>query len=201
MSDKNIYQRINSVMNDCDYLKKESAGMGKGVRYDDVIAMLRPLMIKHGIVMRVNQENFSHREGLGGGKQQLYEGLYRLDLVNIDKPDDFMTQTATGQGMDNGDKGPGKCQTYAVKIMLVKGFSLETGEDDESRSEKMEAHNVISQEQYNDLESLLSEKINGQTKWKPIHRKVLAAYNVSDLRKLPQSKFNDAKARIKSANS
>jgi len=201
MSDKNIYQRINAVMDECDYLQKESAGMGKGVKYDDVIAMLRPLMIKHGIVMRVTQESFLHREGLGGGKQQLYEGFYRLDLVNVDKPGEFMSQTSTGQGMDTGDKGPGKCQTYAVKIMLAKGFSLETGEDDESRSEKMEAQNVISQEQYNELEPLLTEEINGEIKWKPVHRKVLAAYNVNDLRQLPASKFNDAKGRIESANS
>lgn len=200
MSEKNIYQRINAVMAECDYLQKESAGMGKGVKYDDVIAMLRPLMIKHGIVMRVNQESFSHLEGLGGGKQQLYDGFYRLDLVNIDKPEDFMSQTSTGHGMDAGDKGPGKCQTYAVKIMLVKGFSLETGEDEESRAEKMDSQNIIDQEQYNQIEPFLIETINGDVKWNNLHRRVLGAYKIGDLKNLPSSKFNEVMGKLKNEN-
>ena len=57
MSDEkpNIYQRINAVMKDCDYVQKGKAQQGKGVLYDTVIAMIREPMIKHGIVMVVRQ--------------------------------------------------------------------------------------------------------------------------------------------------
>ncbi len=200
MSEKNIYQRINAIMSECDYIKKESAGMGKGVKYDDVIAMIRPLLIKHGVVMRVEELGFVNLGDLAIGKQRLFEGKYRLDLINIDKPDDLMSQTSTGQGMDTGDKAPGKAQTYAVKVMLVKGFSLETGEDEESRAEKMDTQNVIDEAQYGQLEALLTETVDGEVQWTKTHLKVLAAYKISNLRMLPESKFKDAKKRLENAN-
>lgn len=140
MSDKNIYQRINSVMSECDYLQKKQAQQGKGVRYDEVIAMIRNLLIKHGIVMVANQESMECLSGVEGTKQKIYEGKYSLKLVNMDKPDEFVTHTCYAHGMDGGDKAPGKAHTYAMKTMLVKGFGIETGEDEESRSEKIEAH-------------------------------------------------------------
>lgn len=192
MSDKNIYQRINAVMAECDYLQKESAGMGKGVKYDDVIAMLRPLMIKHRIVMRVTQLDFCHLEGLGAGKQNLFQGFYQLDLINIDKTDQIMTQTASGQGMDTGDKAPGKAQTYAVKIMLTKGFALETGEDEESRAEKMEAQGaIISGDQYAELEELLGAEGNDKFKRDNLHRRILGSYKIGNIRNLPACKFKE----------
>ena len=201
MTDKNIYQRINSVMKDCTYLQKENAGMGKGVRYDDVIAMLRPLMISEGIVIRVEQISFKLLDGLGGGRQNLFEGLYRLDLINMDNPTDIMSQTATGQGMDAGDKSPGKAQTYAVKTMLVKGFALETGVDEESRAEKLEAiEALISPDQHRQLESLLGEEIDGVVKWNSLHRKVLGAYKIANLVDLPECKFEEVIGRLKNAN-
>jgi hypothetical protein len=43
--------------------------------------------------------------------------------------------------MDGGDKGAGKAHTYAMKTMIVKGFGLETGIDEESRAEKIERLN------------------------------------------------------------
>ena len=33
MSDLNIYQRINAVMTDCEYLQKKKADKGKGIKY------------------------------------------------------------------------------------------------------------------------------------------------------------------------
>jgi len=200
MSEKNIYQRVNAIMKECSYIKKEGAGMGKGVRYDDVIAMLRPLMIEHGVVMVVNQISFFHIPELGGGKQNLFEGLYKLDLINIDKPEERMSQTASGQGMDAGDKAPGKAQTYAVKIMLTKGFALETGEDEESRADKMDSQNIISQEQYSQIEPFLTEEISGEVKWNNLHGRVLGAYKIGSLKNLPASKFNEVMGKLKNGN-
>ena len=80
---RNIYQRINAVMQDCDYLQKEKAAQGKGVRYDTVIAMLRPLLIKHGIVMVVKQRDMECLTSVDGTKQKVYQGYYEMQLVNI----------------------------------------------------------------------------------------------------------------------
>lgn len=200
MSEKNIYQRVNAIMKDCEYLQKEQAQMGKGIKYDTVIAMLRPLLIKHGVVMVVNQLKMISLGAVEGTKQKVYEGDYSLELVNMDKPDEKITHTTSAHGMDGGDKAPGKAQTYAVKIMLTKGFALETGEDEESRAEKMDTKNVISSEQYSELEAFLIEEKDNKKVWNSTHRKVLNAYKIGDIRNLPASKFDEVLGRLKNAN-
>ena len=136
-SDKNIYQRINAVMKDCEYLQKKGTQQGKGVKYDEVIAMLRDLLIEHGIIMVIRQNEMEQLAGVEGTKQKVYQGSYEMDLINMDEPNEKVTHTCYAHGMDGGDKAPGKAHTYAVKTMLVKGFGIETGEDEESRSERL----------------------------------------------------------------
>ena len=141
MSELNIYQRVNKVMSECDYLQKKQAQQGKGIRYDEVMAMIRGLLVSNGIVMVTTQESLECLAGVEGTKQKVYQGKFSLKLVNMDKPDEIIEHTAYAQGMDGGDKGAGKAHTYAMKTMLVKGFGIETGEDEESRSEKLERLN------------------------------------------------------------
>jgi hypothetical protein len=141
MSELNIYQRVNKVMSQCDYLQKKQAQQGKGIQYDEVMAMIRGLLITHGIVMVTTQESLDCLGNVEGTKQKIYQGKYSLKLVNMDNPTDLIEHTAYAQGMDGGDKGAGKAHTYAMKTMIVKGFGLETGIDEESRAEKIERLN------------------------------------------------------------
>jgi hypothetical protein len=133
----NIRQRINQVMREVDYVKRASAGQGTGVKYDEVIAKLRPSMIKHGINLEVTEAGqiakVDELVSKSGSKQSLYQGQLEVRLVNIDEPTDFVSYLVTAHGADNGDKAPGKLNTYAAKVALVKAFALETGENDESR--------------------------------------------------------------------
>jgi hypothetical protein len=193
MSELNIYQRVNKIMEECDYIRKGAAGQGKGVKYDDVIAMLRSLLIKHGVVMVTHQVGMECLGNVGDTKQKIYQGNYLLRLVNMDKPEDFVEHTCVGQGMDAGDKGPGKAHTYAMKVMLVKGFGIETGEDEESRSEKLEKLNVISQDQYNQLAKYC---VSG-SEWTKTGLAMMSAYKVGSIADLPASKFNEAIERAK----
>ena len=125
--------------------------------------------------------------------QRTYQGEYEMDLVNIDNPQEVVTHTAFAQGMDGGDKAPGKAHTYAAKLMLVKGFGIETGDDEESRAEKMEKMNTIDEGE----QSVLAGMINGdQNTW----QKVCAAYNISHLSQIPKSKFEEVKVRLTKLN-
>lgn len=137
---KNIRQRISAVMQEVEYVKRESAGQGTGVKYDDVVAKLRPSMIKNGINLEVSElgkiEKVDELIAKSGSKQSLYQGQIEVRLVNIDDPKDFVPYIVTAHGADNGDKAPGKLNTYATKVALVKAFMLETGENDESRNYK-----------------------------------------------------------------
>ena len=168
-STKNIYQRINAVMNECEYLQKTDAQQGKGIKYDEVIAMIRQLLIKHGIVMVTRQLKMESLPIVEGTKQRVYQGKYSLRLVNMDNPREFVEHITHAHGMDGGDKGAGKAHTYAMKTMLVKGFGIETGEDEESYSEKQEKANAlkscISDEQVEELRDLINETSTDEGKF------------------------------------
>lgn len=55
------------------------------------------------------------------------EVIYRF--VNIDKSEEFVDITTYGDGLDTGDKAPGKAMTYADKYALMKAYKLSTGDD------------------------------------------------------------------------
>jgi len=141
MSDHNIYQRIAAVMKEVEYVQKDATvGTGgstyKAVTHDMVIAVLRPAMVKAGIVVRTEQLKGKILQLKNPGeqiKQHLYSGTYAVHFVNVDDPKDCMTVTINSHANDGGDKAPGKAASYAVKYALLKTFSLETGESDESR--------------------------------------------------------------------
>lgn len=189
--ERNIYQRVNKVMSECDYLQKTQAQQGKGIKYDEVMAMIRQLLVSNGIVMVTTQESLDCLGIVEGTKQKVYQGKFSLKLVNMDKPDEFIEHTSYAQGMDGGDKGAGKAHTYAMKTMLVKGFGIETGEDEESRAEKQEKKNVISEEQYNQLAQFC---VDG-SEWSVTGIAMMKAYNISSIELLPSAKFKDALKR------
>jgi len=186
----NIHQRINAVMKDCKYLQKTQAQQGKGVKYDEVIAMLREHLIMHGITMTFNQESMELIGGVEGTKQKTYQGKYSMTLTNMDEPKEIVVHTVFAHGMDGGDKAPGKAQTYAAKIMLSKGFGLEMGEDEESRAEKEDKKNLIDPVQHDRLALFCLENVNGNLQWSEYGLKVSRAYNIANLYQLPESKFN-----------
>jgi len=193
VAELNIYQRINAVMSECDYIQKKQAQQGKGVKYDEVMAMIRQLLIKHGIVMVMRQTSMDQIGGLEGKNQKVYQGAYEMDLVNMDNPQEKVTHTAYAHGMDGGDKAPGKAHTYAAKLMLVKGFGIETGEDEESRAEKLDRQNVINDEQFNWLLKYCveNEQLNA------MGSQLLKAFKIGHLRDMPSSKFKLATDIIK----
>lgn len=139
MTARNIYQRINAVQKTVEYVQKDASvstggGSYKAVSHDMVIAVLRPAMVKEGIVVRLEQTSSAMLQMRGAdNKQHLYSGDYAVHFINIDNPEDFATVTITAHANDGGDKAPGKAASYAVKSAMLKLFSLETGESDEAR--------------------------------------------------------------------
>lgn len=141
---KNIYQRINAVMQEIDYIKKDKKISGGGANYsavshDQVTAMVRDSLVKHGIMIypeQVRSEVLVARDKSKDIAMMLYEGEYKIHFVNIDDGQDRVTVQIVGHANDNGDKAPGKAVTYATKSAILKVFAIETGENDESRNYK-----------------------------------------------------------------
>ena len=142
MSAQNIYQRINAVMKDVEYVQKDKAVDSPGAKYkavthDAVVAAIRKSLVKNGIAVRLEQvagELLIQRDKARDISMHLYSGTYNVHLVNVDNPAEFATYSVQAHANDNGDKAPGKAATYATKTVLLKAFTLETGEDDESRA-------------------------------------------------------------------
>lgn len=192
MSDLNIYQRINLVMQDVEYIQRGSAGQGTGVKYDEAISKLRSSMIRHGIVMVPKQVGTTSmiREPINNnGKmtQPIYTSDYSIELVNIDKPEEKVEYTQTAHAMDNGDKAPGKISTYACKVVLLKAFALETGENDESRAEQEDV-DFINVEQQTEIYNLIVDPNTQQLTPKGI--KLSKAYKFNHISEIKTKNFD-----------
>lgn len=195
MSEKNIYQRIKAVINEGLYVKRGSAGQGTGVLYDEVIAVLTPHLVKHGIVFNAEKSGEARSRETKKGNY-IYECDFNIHYINVDSPEDRFTTFVEAHAGDAGDKAPGKAITYATKISLLKVFQIETGENDESREETKDRLNVITQDQ---AAQLAPYCINGG-EWSPLGLKLLKAYKIQQLEQLPESKFKEALERCKGAS-
>ena len=121
----NIYQRINNLMSELDYVAKGDKtvnGQYRFVSHDQVTAKVHPMLVKHGIVVLPTVTKWSQE-----GNRTVIE--LRIHFVKSECPTDQFSVDYIGFGVDSGDKGPGKAISYAYKYALLKTFCLETGDD------------------------------------------------------------------------
>ena len=166
----NVYQRINKVREENDYIKKDKSvdGQYMVVTHDQVTHELRADLIKHGIVIepylvseRVVQDTLMR----AGAKQNpiiRLECVFDVFFVNMDDPKDRACARVPAHALDTGDKAPGKATSYAVKTAVLKIFSIETGEEDEARKETENTGGGLDEKAFVDWVSAISE-IGGKT--------------------------------------
>ena len=174
MADKaaqlNIYQRINKVREENDYLKKDKSvdGQYKVVTHDQVTHELRPDLIKYGIVIEpclVSERVIQDTLMRAGAKQNpiiRLECVFDVRFVNMDDPKDVAVVRVPAHALDTGDKAPGKAASYAVKMAMLKVFSIETGEEDEARKETENTGGGLDEKAFTDWLSAISE-LSGKT--------------------------------------
>lgn len=139
----NLLQRINEVRKAIDYIQKDKSvstggGSYRAVTHDAVTGMVRQHMVKHGVIVfpfliESTMVQPFQIEGEKTNKQFRYEATYDFTFYNMDDADDKLVVRIQAHAMDNADKAPGKALSYAAKYALLKVFSLESGEDEESR--------------------------------------------------------------------
>ena len=139
----NIYQRINAVRKAIGYIQKDKAvstggGSYKAVTHDAVTGLIRQHLIEQGIIIVPDLVTGIFYAKEEGAKQRLYEASYVINFINADNPDERVSMQMSAHALDNGDKAPGKALSYATKYAILKLFSLETGEDEESRYQREE---------------------------------------------------------------
>ena len=126
--DKNIHQRLNAIMAEVNYIKKDkNIKMGGGgfkvTGHDAVTKLIHPLLVKHGISLIPSVDEMTQE----GNRTRV---RMSFQWINIDDPEDKFTNFCESYGLDNQDKGPGKSISYCQRFIALKTLHLETGEKD-----------------------------------------------------------------------
>jgi len=135
----NIHQRIKAVCAELAYVQKDTRVDGKysAVSHDQVTAAIRPLLNKYNIMIwpsLVSQEELpTDPPKEGKSRNRLFSFIYRFTFLNADDPDDTYSINVPAHGADTLDKACGKAMSMATKYAILKVFSLETGDNEESR--------------------------------------------------------------------
>lgn len=131
----NLYQRLQAISKKLGIVTKSlqiKAGYGsyKAVSESDILSAVKPIEQAYGVYSYPASRRVIESGILQGQNPRLWERIetvYRF--VNIDNPSEFIEVTSYGDGIDSGDKGPGKAMTYADKYALMKAYKIVTGDD------------------------------------------------------------------------
>ena len=167
------------------YIKKGSAGQGTGAQYDEVISVLAPLLTKHGIVVSVDKAGESRSRATVKGAY-IYECDFNVNYINIDNPEDRLVTFVEAHAQDGGDKAPGKANTYATKVSMLKVFGIETGDKEESRAEERDIDTISNDQQ----QQLIALMVDTDGNWTQKGSKVARAFKIQDFANIKSNKFD-----------
>ena len=141
----NIYEKMSLITADIGVVEKNlevpTGGKKsyKAVSERDVLDAVKPIEAKYRVYSYPTTRRIIDRDVLV--KESEYNGqttrtntlFMRLEtvyrFVNMDNPAEYIETTVYGDGLDTGDKAPGKAMTYADKYALMKAYKLSTGDD------------------------------------------------------------------------
>lgn len=207
----NIYEKLSKVTEEITAVAKNlNVGYGKSsykaVGEADVLAAVKPAELKYGVYSFpasreiVDSAVLTSVDKDGNEKRQLFmrvKTVYRF--VNMEKPDEYVDMVTYGDGVDPGDKAPGKAMTYADKYGLLKAYKIITGDDpDQKASETLKAFEKKADEKVTEIQALAltgtleSMGINIPT--------LLKQYKVEKVSDLTQKQHSDILQRLNNAN-
>lgn len=137
----NIYEKMSAIVNELGTVAKNlSVDLGKGKAYKavqekDVLDAVKPLEEKYRVYSypkerKVIDNSILEKDTSYGVSKNLYMRIETTyEFVNLDKPEEKVTMVSYGDGIDSGDKAPGKAMTYSDKYSLLKAYKIATGDD------------------------------------------------------------------------
>lgn len=147
VKDLNIYEKMSLITTEMAVIEKNLKvavnvkNSYKAVSERDVLDNVKPLEAKYRVYSYPLKREITDKDTLV--KETEYNGnitrtntlfmrlntIYRF--INMDKPDEYIDIDTFGDGLDTGDKAPGKAMTYADKYALMKAYKISTGDDPE----------------------------------------------------------------------
>ena len=192
----NIYEKLSLITDEIGVVEKglnvqvTKSSSYKAVRERDVLDAIKPIEKKYRVYSYPSKREIIDKDVLV--KKTEYNNDYNdstkivetntlfmrikttYKFVNMDKPDEFIETTVYGDGLDTGDKAPGKAMTYADKYALMKAYKLSTGDDPDKEASPTNGYKK------NDNEKLsLISKLNMLVTTKKVdYEKLLEFYKV-----------------------
>ena len=141
----NIYEKLSLITDEIGVIEKKlnvqvsKTSSYKAVSEREVLDAVKPIEKKYRVYSYPLKREIIDKDTLV--KESEYNGsitktntlFIRLEVayrfINIDNPEEFLDITTYGDGLDTGDKAPGKAMTYADKYALMKCYKLSTGDD------------------------------------------------------------------------
>jgi len=168
----NLFEKMLAITNELGIVAKNlNVDLGKGKAYKavqekDVLDAIKPLEEKYRVYSypkerKIIDNSILEKETNYGVVKSLYmrtETIY--EFVNVDKPDEKITMVSYGDGIDTGDKAPGKAMTYSDKYSLLKAYKVATGDDpdkDASPANGYVNEPKITKEQIDKIKSLVED--------------------------------------------
>lgn len=177
----NIYEKMMKITNELGVIEKglkvevSKTRSYKAVSERDILDAIKPLEEKYKVYSypvsrKVIDSGNLVSETEYGTKNTTYLRIEtEYAFINIDDPNECIRITTYGDGMDTGDKAPGKAMTYADKYALMKAYKISTGDDPDKEASPE-----------NGYKKTESRKIN--LKELGILQQTIAKYNLTDER-------------------
>lgn len=217
----NIYEKLSAITSEMKTVAKNlevnlGANKYKAVGELDVLKPVKELEEKHKVYSYPIERKIVSEEVLT--KEQEYNGkitrtnqmLMRLEVkyrfVNMEKPDEFVDMISYGDGLDTGDKAPGKAMTYADKYALMKAYKIGTGDDpdqepspESSSKEKTGTKTVSAKKQLEEKKATEAqlEIIKRNYKTEEVMKKLLESNGIEKLEDLSMVKASEIITKLK----
>lgn len=145
IKDLNIFEKMSLITDELGVIEKNlnveitKTKSYKAVSERDILDAVKPLEKKYRVYSYPFERKVIENDTLV--KETEYNGsisktntlFMRLEIVyrfvNIDNPSEFIDIKTYGDGLDTGDKAPGKAMTYGDKYALMKAYKMSTGDD------------------------------------------------------------------------
>lgn len=197
----NIYEKLSLIENEIGVVEKGlSVSMGKGsykaVSERDVLDAIKPIEQKYRVYSYpydteiINNEVLEKSSNYGTTTSQFLRLKRVYRFVNIDNKDEYIDVISYGDGIDTGDKAPGKAMTYADKYALMKAYKLSTGDDPDKEASPKEGYRRATTQPISDSQKETIKKLYVESEL----NSVLAKNNIKSI---DQLNTNQASAIIK----
>lgn len=131
-----IFKAVHAVMLEVVFVQRKAV---KDLKYrivteQQVIAILRPAMLRHGLILLPTRQRVTHSHNAEYAKDGKVGVLRNVivestwDLVHVPTGERWEL-SSLGEGSDYGDKAVPKANTISLKYLLRHLFMLETGDD------------------------------------------------------------------------